>query len=550
MTFAAQGARACAAIATVAIVCAFATSALRLVGIDSDVWFHMTVGREVARLLSVPPVEFYLFPILGEPGTFFEWGFGLLAFLVKHAFGTAGLSIANSIAAGLVVFILLASSLSNVLLSDKTAQPNPSSATALLSFAAAAVFICSAMLVPYANRFNFRPEIALYVHVAVSWLACSIAAKNGSWKPLAAIPVSLLILAQLHPSALIAGVLSIANASSLVIPGGALFNERDPRATAKGFSAFVLACLLLPVANPYGISQSLLPFSMLGGVAITEFQPMRASPLFFPFTACLVVFFLSMAKIAPKRPVEVASSILLAFLAYSHLRNGALFCIFSAPLAIEGLAMALSGRRAALVLAASAGSSWGAFIALSFAALSSFGVGSDDKSLPLEAAAMMAKLPEGSVVANSYMLGGYLSFAANGRHLVHADGRVHGAGFSRNTSLFSALPGWDGYLDRIKAAAVVSEATDPTDGFLIPLVAELADNPDWALVLSTPGSLVFMPAKSLPPWAVPIPNPVSAVLSAAKAEMASNIEARGGASAKMTANSSLILKLQEQNKGR
>ena len=63
---------------------------------DPDVWFHMVVGREVIRQMSIPPYEFYILPRLGEPGEFHEWGFGVFYYLIEHYSGYAGMAVANA----------------------------------------------------------------------------------------------------------------------------------------------------------------------------------------------------------------------------------------------------------------------------------------------------------------------------------------------------------------------------------------------------------------------------------------------------------------------
>ncbi|MFZ5531807.1 MAG: hypothetical protein ACOY4U_12340, partial [Pseudomonadota bacterium] len=45
---------------------------------DYDIWFYMVSGREIAATGKIPDTMFYLLPLLGEPASYIEWGFGLL----------------------------------------------------------------------------------------------------------------------------------------------------------------------------------------------------------------------------------------------------------------------------------------------------------------------------------------------------------------------------------------------------------------------------------------------------------------------------------------
>ncbi len=73
---------------------------------DPDIWFHMVVGREVVRQMQVPGVEFYILPMLGEPGEFHEWGFGVIYYFINQYSGYIGMACINAaIGCGILIFL-------------------------------------------------------------------------------------------------------------------------------------------------------------------------------------------------------------------------------------------------------------------------------------------------------------------------------------------------------------------------------------------------------------------------------------------------------------
>ena len=47
---------------------------------DWDIWYHLSIGREIARNLAIPVNEFLVYPNATQAGEYHEWGFGLLFF--------------------------------------------------------------------------------------------------------------------------------------------------------------------------------------------------------------------------------------------------------------------------------------------------------------------------------------------------------------------------------------------------------------------------------------------------------------------------------------
>jgi hypothetical protein len=85
------------------VLFAFLTVALlRLLG-DYDVFFHMVVGREVLDRGHIPGEEFYILPRLGEASHHYEWGFGVLYYLVRSVAGVPGMVMTNALLGALTL---------------------------------------------------------------------------------------------------------------------------------------------------------------------------------------------------------------------------------------------------------------------------------------------------------------------------------------------------------------------------------------------------------------------------------------------------------------
>ena len=75
-----------------AVFCAFLIKVY-----EFDIWYHLSIGREVWTSLAIPRTEFLVLPNAGTPAVFHEWGFGVLVFLTQKTFGFEGLTILNAL---------------------------------------------------------------------------------------------------------------------------------------------------------------------------------------------------------------------------------------------------------------------------------------------------------------------------------------------------------------------------------------------------------------------------------------------------------------------
>lgn len=152
---------------------------------DSDIWYHMVIGREVVRQMGVPQIEFYILPRLGEPGEFHEWGFGVLYYLINQYSSYIGMALANAaIGSGILFFLYLAAR-----------------GTAKTEWWQSLTVVALALWV-IEPRINIRPETILYLFIAVEifLLERYLVARKLSW--LIPLPLLAWLLSQAHPSAI------------------------------------------------------------------------------------------------------------------------------------------------------------------------------------------------------------------------------------------------------------------------------------------------------------------------------------------------------------
>jgi hypothetical protein len=451
--------------------------ALRLVN-DYDVFFHMVVGREVLRRMAVPTEEFYILLLQGQPGEYFEWGFGVIYHLVQSLAGTVGMSIFNALlAAGAITLVVAAG------LRRETAWW--------------IALVPAALLLWWMDfRLVFRPETLLFLFIAAEIYLLERYLASADHRYLAPLPPIAWILAQCHPSpAILVMVLGAYGLQVLLQAPPSMRLRRGLAVAGTGAAMLVLAAI-----NPHGIQQIILPFTFASQTALlenlSEFIPALQSAKRWLFVGAVLTLLAALA--APsRRAVDVLLVAVFGFLAFKYARNIALFALIGAvPLtrAVDWAASRLPSRAtAAAALAAAV-----ALIALP-ATTGNWGVGLKPDTFPDKGVGLLAQYrPQGNIL-NFFHLGSYLRWRLDEAYPVFVDGR----NFSRNRAVqmhdtyFLARPGWRFALTRLNINMVMTPATLVHSGKLIPLVPELARDPGWALVSVERAALTFVRADML-----------------------------------------------------
>ncbi len=442
---------------------------------DSDIWFHMVVGREVLRQMQVPAVEFYILPRLGEPGEFHEWGFGVLYYLINQYSGYVGMAIANAaIGCGILLLLYLAARVK-----AKTEW--------WLSLPVIALVLW--VIEP---RLNFRPETLLYLLLAVEifLLERYLQHRKISW--LVPLPFLAWLLSLAHPSAIfLIGVFGMYALQAVISAAANKFK------VAAELGGVALAMAVAATLNPYGLRQLLLPFSFQSDELIstlTEFLPALQTEYAPHFIAISVIGLLAIVLGPGRRWVDVMLACSFAILAFKYARNTALLgIVMFVPImrALEFWMEPVSKMKSRkLIMLCSVVAVMAGIAATGIGP--SWGTGIYEGNTPYKSAALIKKYAVTGNILNFFHLGNYLAWDLD--RPVFVDGR----NYENNTAvklhdeIFRADPGWQDIIRRFNIQAIVTPATLDFSGEIIPLVVALESDPDWILVGQEKAGLLFL----------------------------------------------------------
>ncbi len=464
---------------------------------DPDIWFQLSIGREIFKLGAIPAQEFLVYPNLGLPGAFHEWGYGLIFFLVHKVGGFWGMSILNAVLGSLVFWLLLRAT-------GRRPLANPLH-----------LLVLFAVIYWMEFRLVYRVEIVLYLALAAEILLLERFLLSRNWRWLAPIPVIGLLLTQAHPSVIF--LVAVLGMYGLQIIWQCRKNRSDAIRYLAWFALCGLATLLLAILNPYGLTQVLLPFSFVGEQRVTrivtEFLPSLVSPLKWHFLSLLALSIIAVAVNRKRRVVDILLLLVFGLLAYRYVRNIGLFALLMYVPIAQGLTDLACNLRDRLGWASAPARltqvqwlSWGLIIVLAvwFSAsritLSRWGAGPEPGLFPETAARFIRDTHPPGRIFNQYELGGYLGWALQGDYQVSVDGRHYTANraLALHTAVTYARPGWQTALDRYDVNTIIIKATRSYEAQMIPLVQMLANDPKWLLVGRWDKILLFFRRGSVP----------------------------------------------------
>ena len=448
-----------------------------------DIWYHMSIGREVFQTFSLPVEEFLVYTLAGEPGIFHAWGFGLFYYLIYTVAGFWGMSLANSILGALVLFLLYKSVSAN-------RSPDPASILVL----------CGALwLMQF--RFIYRPETALFVLLAAQIYLLERFMEDRRWRRLAFIPLFTFLTIQAHPSVLIA--MGVYGFYALQILWDDYRAGAGVARTAGGLALVGICSVAASLVNPYGIEQLLMPFTLAAQGEmlkdLVEFLPVYETGLLFQFIALSTVSVFALVLQPKKRIVDWMLFFVFSYMAFTFVRNLALFALVMYVPVARGAAH-LSGRffssrnPVANRLLRSLTVAVVIYITAVTVSDSSWGSGPSAGKLPVKSAALVMELQPPGRVFNFYDMGGYLSWAFDGRYQVSIDSRqlTKDRSLVLHDQVLTANKDWEGMLDRYEVNSIILPATLPYSGILIPLVPVLADHPGWILAATEERAMLFL----------------------------------------------------------
>lgn len=448
---------------------------------DPDVWFHLIVGREVVRRMSLPGQEFYILPRLGEPGEFHEWGFGVFYYLIEHYSGYAGMAVVNAaFGCGILLCLLLAA-----------AGSGKAGWWQLLPPLALAMYAIE-------PRLNFRPETLLYLLLAaeIYLLENYLARRKPAW--LLPLPVFCWLLIQCHPSAIfLIGVFGMYAVQ-------AVLNSAEKFKIAAMLGAVALAMAGASALNPYGLHQLLMPFYALANDdlvnSVNEFLPVLDTVYAPQFIAVALAGAVAILFSPQRRPVDILLFLAFAVLAFRYARNIALLGIVS-YVAITNTFGSWVGRlantRARKIIAATLSVAIGLAAIVKASGSSAWGIGLDEEYTPYRSAQLLKRLEVRGNILNFFHLGSYLAWELE--RPVFVDGKNYGTNKAvmLHDDAFMARQNLGSIIGSYNIRAIVTPVTLAFSGEIIPLVANLAEDDDWALVGRERAGLLFIRNREL-----------------------------------------------------
>lgn len=445
---------------------------------DNDVWFHMVVGREMLRTKGIPVAEFYKYTLLGQPAEFHEWGCGVVSELAFQAGGFLGLAVLNAGVSAAAVLLVAAA-----------ARRRGASLGSVLLLVGPLAVIAS-------YRFQYRPETILYLALGAGLYAL----EANRWL---ALPLLTLGLALFHPSPI---VLLLVGAAYAVDVG---IEERGRSKRLAGVIAVLaLAALSVGIA-PYGLRQLTLPVELYlqGDVSkmIAEFQPVMQTQFRYRTIAVAGAAALGIVFARPRRASDVLLVVAFGYLAFAHMRNGALFAIVT----FGPAAVALTKGLHRLSLPFQIGVALASLATVSVAFLTSlqWGIGAYPDFLPAGTADFIqAHRPPGNI-GNELGHRGYLAWRLYPDYLVSADGRIlrRDRAIEISDRILSGQPGRHDVARYYGGTMVEATPVNFVSGQLSGAVAALDRSPDWVPVVADLASVLYV-KRGLVPDALDLPR--------------------------------------------
>src|SRR5579871_888102 len=400
------------ALAIAAMALAFAFSFLLGVAkiSDPDTFWHLKTGEWIVSHHAVPRVDPFSSTTNGKPWLDWEWLFQAGIYAIYSLGGFNALIVTKAAIVLLTAVVLFLACRKNG------------------AGIALAALIAMAALAAARERLEVRPDVVMLLFVALT-VALLDSARRGRAYSLFWLPALEIVWVNTLASFLLGIALTF-----LYFVVSMFKRDRARVHFALVLVIAVIVCLI----NPYGVAilRDAVTQSLASGPAgvIGEWQPTRLLLLTEPNWSLRVFWWLFwlnpivlIAVVAIKRRATPWEHVLvvvgLSVLALRAYRFTALYAVGTAPILACGLATLrerIAGKNRSdwseAVVAVVAGV---VAISLIFAMVTNrwavvedraptFGLGVDETSVPLRALAMMAKLPAGLGVFNSYDLGGPL----------------------------------------------------------------------------------------------------------------------------------------------
>jgi len=399
---------------------------------ESDTFWHLKTGEWIVAHGAIPRADPFSATVNGKPWLDWEWLFQAAIYVV-YSYGGF-----NALVVGKAAIVLL----TGLVLFLACRQNGAGVSLAALSVMAA--------LVAARERLEVRPDVVMLLFAALTILLLE-SARRGKLYSLLWLPLLQLIWVNVHGSFL----LGVAITGIYTIVYGIEFAVRKQwRCALLVIVVLLLSCGACFV-NPFGAQlvrhaiEQTGPSSPSG--TIGEWQPTRLLLLTEPNWALRVFWWLfwlnPLALVAvlaiKRREFPWAHALVVAAMSVLALRANrftALYAVVTAPILAHGLAVLrekfagkersdwgettagiLAGGMAVFLIFVVVTNRW----ALAEDRSPNFGLGVDESVVPVRALAMMAKLPPGLNVFNTFLSGGPLIWNGYPQWQPFCDGRAN-----------------------------------------------------------------------------------------------------------------------------
>jgi len=444
---------------------------------DYDIWYHISLGREVLGQMRLPGGEFYIYTLLGEKAVFPEWGFGTIFYAAYEFLGYAGMGLLNAAIGALSIFIF----------HRAASEEGRFDLTGLLPLAA--------LVWSVKYRLVYRPETMLFLALAFTFYFLEKFRKTGDPGRAYPIPLIPFLLGMFHPSALF--VLAVFGFYLVDFLWSARGKE-DFKPRARKLVLIFLLSVLASGLNPYGFGQLILPVKFLQQSEILgiihEFMPVLKTGYKVHFLVISAVALVSLLLPTGRKIVYWLLFLSFGYLAFKHVRNLALFAFVMYIPVKKGFDFILPHSRKPVMLGLKAlGVAALIFVTFSLFGSPSWGTGPAKNMFPEKSAEFILNERPPCRIFNFYNMGGYLAWRLYPDYMVSIDGRRYE--MDRSMQLFDQVfwgsPGWEETLSRYNAGILVTPALTG-GGELLPIISLLDRSEEWLLALTEPSGLLFI----------------------------------------------------------
>jgi tetratricopeptide (TPR) repeat protein len=344
----------------------------------------------------------------------------------------------------------------------------------------------------------------MFLYLALAAELCILEAYRDSKRrlPLFIIPCIAAVLNNIHPSALILGIVLFFYGIDFTYQ--AALAGRNPLDEAWLFGALGVAALLFSAMNPYGFRQTLLPLALAAQTEylrdIVEFYPAMQTDMKWLF---LAILFLGMVSMLIGKRSNLSDWLMLFFFGYlgmRHVRNVALLA-FAAFIPVscgaDRLYELIRERFRNQMRSITSGAALIGIALVSTATIRSgaWGAGVQPGIFPEETAVVMQQLRPQGRLFNHYATGGYLAWQLfDAGYPVFIDGRHFGLdrSYEEYLKVYSALPGWQDIIQRYAITSIALPPVEAYTGAYVPILIPICDDPAWLLAGMEDSGMLFL----------------------------------------------------------